>query len=90
MRTKPKKVKKNKKGKIPRKRHAGVECSVCKERLFSEYGHDFHYCKCGATFVDGGFNYLRCGWDTKKGATPPRTIYRLVERIPRDDGRFPY
>jgi hypothetical protein len=23
--------------------------------------HDFHYCSCGATFVDGGFDYFRYG-----------------------------
>ena len=25
----------------------------------SRAGHDFHYCHCGATAVDGGLDYLR-------------------------------
>jgi hypothetical protein len=41
----------------------GVECPQCKERLFSWHVHDFHYCGCGATFVDGGREYLRYGWN---------------------------
>jgi len=81
-----------KKKKETKLKHWGVECSVCKERLFSMAGHDFHYCKCGATFVDGGYDYVRCGWDPAKGATPPRSIYRLEQRKqkPKDTARWPY
>ena len=40
----------------------GVECRRCHDRIWSKYTHDFHYCKCGYTFVDGGKDYLRYGW----------------------------
>lgn len=40
----------------------GIECPFCSEQLWSKYRHDFHYCGCGYCFVDGGRDYLRCGW----------------------------
>lgn len=40
----------------------GVKCPRCEQRLWSRYGHDFHYCKCQYTFVDGGRGYLRYGY----------------------------
>lgn len=44
-------------------KHAGVQCSECKTRLFSMYRHDFIMCKCdNETFADGGFDYLRYGY----------------------------
>lgn len=36
-----------------------VECLVCGDRPFSAYRHDFKYCECGATAVDGGCFYRR-------------------------------
>lgn len=36
-----------------------VICPNCKSELYSRARHDFHYCKCGDTAVDGGFDYLR-------------------------------
>lgn len=39
----------------------GVMCTSCKERLFSWHVHDFHYCRCGKAFIDGGNDYARCG-----------------------------
>ncbi len=38
-----------------------VQCSKCKQKIYSRARHDFHSCSCGATFVDGGFDYIRCG-----------------------------
>lgn len=40
----------------------GVECPRCKEQIWSQYRHDFHYCTCDYTFVDGGRDYLRYGY----------------------------
>ena len=40
----------------------GIQCPRCSEKLWSKWGHDFHYCGCGYCFVDGGRNYLRYGW----------------------------
>jgi hypothetical protein len=46
--------------------HGGIRCTLCDTELFSWFRHDFKYCKCGACFVDGGFDYLRAGY-TKAG-----------------------
>lgn len=40
----------------------GVVCNWCKQGLVSLYTHDFHYCFCGGTFVDGGQTYLQFGY----------------------------
>lgn len=38
-----------------------VQCPKCKDIIFSRARHDFHYCSCGDTFIDGGLDYCRCG-----------------------------
>lgn len=35
----------------------------CSEEIYSRARHDFHYCKCGEIFCDGGFEYMRVGWE---------------------------
>lgn len=42
-----------------------VTCPDCKDEIFSRAHHDYHLCKCGATMIDGGFDYLRYGWGPK-------------------------
>lgn len=59
-------------------KHAGVECARCKERLFSLYVHDFHYCKCNGTFIDGGTVYVRYGWEPDVGKP------KMITRGPKD------
>lgn len=54
------------------KRIQGIICSACNELLVSLWGHDFHYCKCGSTAVDGGRNYVRYVWKTN--TTTPKTV----------------
>jgi len=39
----------------------GVKCPNCKEEIWSKHRHDWHQCRCGDTFVDGGRDYLRYG-----------------------------
>jgi hypothetical protein len=39
----------------------GGKCSKCCEVIESRHRHDFKYCKCGSSFVDGGLEYLRYG-----------------------------
>lgn len=60
------------------KRIWGIECSRCKQRLFSFHRHDFKYCECGGTFVDGGRDYLRYGY--MNSVQPPRKIYWTKKR----------
>lgn len=39
-----------------------VKCLLCQEVLVSNHRHDFKQCGCpNKTFVDGGYEYLRCG-----------------------------
>ncbi len=47
---------------MSKKLKQGVECADCHERLFSWHVHDFHYCNCGNTFIDGGDEYIRYGY----------------------------
>lgn len=64
------------------KRIYGVECFVCKKRLFSFHVHDYKHCGCSnETMVDGGRYYLRYGWKEIK----PRKIYWTKKR----DGIYP-
>ena len=37
----------------------GVECTKCGDRMFSISRHDFKWCKCHSTAVDGGDEYLK-------------------------------
>lgn len=38
-----------------------VKCGMCGDEIESKHQHDFVWCSCGETFVDGGDAYLRCG-----------------------------
>ena len=38
----------------------------CDDLIESRHVHDFVSCKCGAIFVDGGHEYLRCGGEFDK------------------------
>lgn len=59
----------------------GVRCRRCRDRIFSNHRHDFVRCKCGATFIDGGFDYLRGGFDPAVG--PGEPITRTLRAKPR-------
>lgn len=39
----------------------GIQCPECQEIVISLHRHDFRFCGCGSTFVDGGRDYIRCG-----------------------------
>lgn len=43
----------------------GIQCPKCKDKIYSDYTHDFKYCSCQTCFVDGGYDYLRYGYDGK-------------------------
>lgn len=53
--------------------HTGIQCPRCKDIIFSIARHDFHNCSCGSCHVDGGFDYLSFGWDSKV-TKKPKTI----------------
>lgn len=45
------------------KRHTvkGIKCPKCDDVIWSRSEHDLRKCKCKASFVDGGRDYLRIG-----------------------------
>jgi len=44
-----------------------IKCLGCGDTIYSRARHDWHQCSCGKTFVDGGFDYMRVGWDEEVG-----------------------
>lgn len=38
-----------------------VRCKLCKDVIYSRATHDFRWCSCSSTFVDGGLDYIRTG-----------------------------
>lgn len=43
-----------------------IKCPSCGDTVFSRTQHDCRGCTCGEIFIDGGFNYNRVGFKTKK------------------------
>lgn len=43
--------------------YSTVYCKSCKNIIQSTHRHDCKSCPCGATFVDGGRDYMRVGGD---------------------------
>lgn len=42
---------------------SSILCKKCNYLLTSHSRHDYVKCKCGACFLDGGFDYMRIGGD---------------------------
>lgn len=36
-----------------------IKCPYCSEIIYSRCTHDFHWCHCGKTAIDGGFDYVK-------------------------------
>lgn len=45
-------------------RNSGI-CKKCGDHFFSSYRHDYASCKCGKSFTDGGFDYIRQSADVE-------------------------
>lgn len=41
-------------------------CKECGDAVYSRTRHDFRWCSCGKTFIDGGFDYIRSGGEVKE------------------------
>lgn len=39
-----------------------ARCLDCGDVVESKHRHDFVTCSCGALFLDGGTDYVRCGY----------------------------
>ena len=52
-----------------------IKCTECGDVIQSMYRHDFVRCSCGATFVDGGDAYTRCGGKFEKEENGNPVVY---------------
>ena len=43
------------------------QCLFCGDIVYSRALHDFRECSCKKMFVDGGFDYIRVGYNTTFG-----------------------
>jgi len=59
----------------------GIRCRKCGEILLSMHRHDFQWCRCGTTFIDGGqLDYMRYGGQpviNKKKKDGSARIYKI-------------
>lgn len=46
----------------PRITRSRARCTHCGDVIESKHRHDFVGCSCGAIFLDGGRDYVRCGY----------------------------
>jgi len=53
-----------------RTRIATVTCNGCGDEIYSRARHDFKSCECGKTHIDGGFDYVKTGFDPSIGFSP--------------------
>lgn len=75
------------KKKLSKYKH-GIKCNNCLQELYSYHRHDFKSCFCGATFVDGGDDYMRGGFEPEWGRCSSCKELRKPQPVYRD--RFPY
>lgn len=61
-----------------------VHCLRCDDVIWSKYRHDFHYCSCGACFVDGGRDYFRAGYSDGVGVEFGRLVLATGEFVAGD------
>lgn len=57
------------------------KCKICGDVIESKRVHDLVECKCGACFTDGGTEYLRRGWDSKKYGPIEKVIENIVCKV---------
>lgn len=57
-------------------KQVGLKCLRCEEEIYSNSRHDFVSCRCGARFIDGGFDYTRTGG---LSYIPTETVSREVD-----------
>lgn len=57
-----------------------IQCPGCQDIVFSRARHDMRYCTCGASSMDGGFEYARVGWKDEVGMPTNVTIHLSVTR----------
>jgi len=58
-----------------------VQCRLCPDEIYSRARHDFRYCTCGNTTVDGGAHYLKFSWSA---GDKPEIRLRYVKATARE------
>jgi hypothetical protein len=44
-----------------------ITCPICGYTVFSRARHDFRSCNCGKVYIDGGFDYVKLGYNPELG-----------------------
>ena len=60
-----------------------ITCPICKYTIFSRTRHDLRTCFCGKVFIDGGFDYVRIGFDPEI-EKPPETFKKDISQTPME------
>lgn len=60
----------------------GVMCLSCKDVIWSRSVHDFRYCSCRKSFIDGGRDYLRYGGEAYPAIKPVQITLLDKEDVP--------
>lgn len=65
-----------------------AQCVKCGNIIESRHRHDFVSCSCGTIFLDGGLDYIRCGFKDRTDIvmmteTRPKTREEVLEDIKR-------
>lgn len=61
----------------------GIQCPLCKQKIFSMYRHDFKWCKCGYCAIDGGDDYVKIshGINSPQLYNENRLMYDLISAL---------
>lgn len=68
----------------------GITCAKCNQFIYSRAFHDFHYCKCGAVAIDGGFEYLRIIGDADDFTVEEKDIGDVNKKMLYNDWNYRY
>ena len=67
-----------------RKRVNTIVCPKCGDEIYSRCRHDLRKCSCGDVSIDGGFDYVRIGFNADFPNQKIRYVNASVEALYRD------
>jgi hypothetical protein len=59
-----------------------IVCPKCKDTIFSRARHDFRYCSCQSTAIDGGFDYRKVSFNPD--IEPPESVILSLDTSVRE------
>jgi len=68
-----------------------IRCPDCGDEICSLWQHDFQPCRCGNTFIDGGFSYCRIGGKDLDNVNPFRrriSLEKIQEMVDHKNKRW--